>query len=105
MKLFEDGYYIEATVTNFTQQSRSSFYEYVFEYNKILSSPRKSYYSGYNLEVGGKYIVLINPKKLDESLLLHPFTVPDSLVGKNIVWKKIPTFLDEEKVLNFLQEY
>lgn len=60
LSLFENGYYTEAIVTNFVQESRSSFYEYSFNYDNITVT-NKCYKRGYTLIIGGKYMVLFNP--------------------------------------------
>lgn len=104
--VFERGVYSIAKVTEYRKESKSSHYRYVFYYNNKKYKSR-SYYSGYNLEIGNSYFLIIDPKHPElNNILLQPFPIPDSIAqAPSEGWKELPIPVDKEKIRKFLEEY
>ena len=105
LETFDKGVYSIAQVTEFRQETRSSHYRYTFEYNNETYKSR-SYYKGYDLEIGKRYFLIIDPEHpVYNNFLLQPFPVPDSIKeAPPEGWKECPG-VSKKQIREFLDYY
>ena len=99
---YHNAYFKTAVINKFIQETRRSYYIYVFKVNGIEYN-RKTVSEENYIKEGDKVLIMFNKEKPSESFLLRNTTIPEEYLNKDTIWTSPPDFINPED-LKFLED-
>ncbi len=99
---YKKAYFTIASIDDFIQETRRSYYVYSFKVNKI-EYQRKTVSEENYIKEGDKVLIMFDKDKPSESFLLRNTTIHEEYLNKDTIWITPPNFIDPDD-LKFLND-
>ena len=96
------AHFKSAVIDEFIQETRRSYYIYVFNVEGIDYNRKTVSHESY-LKEGDKVLIMYNKENPSKSFLLRKTTIPQEFIDKDTIWTTPPDFINP-KDLKFLDD-